>query len=39
MLHLVRRLHAERIDRVFAVDVPRRSDQRWCWVRLKERVR
>jgi hypothetical protein len=34
---LVRLLDAERIDRVIAVDVLRRSDQRRFWVGLKER--
>jgi S1-C subfamily serine protease len=35
---LVRLLDAERIDRVVAVDVLRRSDMRRFWVGLKERV-
>jgi S1-C subfamily serine protease len=35
---LVRLLDAERIDRVVAVDVLRRSDQRRFWVGRKERV-
>jgi hypothetical protein len=34
----VRLLDAERIDRVVAVDVLRRSDMRRFWVGLKERV-
>jgi hypothetical protein len=36
--NLVRLLDAERIDRVVAVDVLRRSDMRRFWVGLKERV-
>jgi hypothetical protein len=37
ILYLVRLLDSERIGRVVAVDVLRRSDMRQFWVGLKER--